>query len=194
MVMEERIKFTNDEKLAMNVVGGTPFNMGTNQSVEDMINKEKSYKFNEELNKVADKFEASREKLEENAEAFGDSIANIEIKPMFSRVLLKPLAQNPFQRIKVENGIIVDAGILTPRAELNPNTGKYEEPKEFIKTGVVQEVGPEVKYLQPGDVIYYRIDTAVPVPFLKQGMYSLDEHQVITVVNEGLENRFNNIK
>lgn len=192
--MSERINFTNDEKLAMNVTSSMPFNMGTNQTVEDLLQKEKSYKFNEELDKIAEKFEGSRQKLEENAEAFGESIANIEIKPMFSRILVKPLAQNPFQRVKIENGIIVDAGLLTPKAELNPMTGKYEEPKEFIVTGVVQEVGPEVKYLQPGDVIYYRVDTAVPVPFFKQGLWSLSENQIIAVVNEGLENRFYSIK
>lgn len=192
--MNERIKFTNDEKLAMKTTEGTMFNMGTSQSIEDLINQEKAYKFNEELDKIAEKFEDSRKKLEENAEAFGESIANIEIKPMFSRILVKPLAQNPFQRIKIENGIIVDAGVLTPKAELNPMTGKYEEPKEFIVTGAVQEVGPEVKYLQPGDVIYYRVDTAVPVPFFKQGLWSLSESQIIACVNEGLEARFNSVK
>lgn len=196
MIMNDvRLKLTDNEKLTQAIgVNGTTFNM-QEQSIDKILEKEKSYKFNEELNKIADKFEASQKALEQNAADFGDSIANIEIKPMFNRLLIKPLAQNPFQRIKVSaSGIIVDAGITTPHAELNPNTGKYEEPKEFIKTGAVQEVGPEVKYIQPGDVVFYRIDTAVPVPFLKQGLVSLAENQIIAVVNEGLENRFNSIK
>lgn len=196
MIMDNvRLKLTENEKLAQQLVGinGTNFNMSEG-SIDKVIEKERSYKFNEELSKIAEKFEASKEQLEKNAEAFGDSIANIEIKPMFSRILIKPLAQNPFQRVKVQNGIIVDAGIATPHAELNPNTGKYEEQKEFIKTGAVQEVGPEVKYIKPGDVVFYRVDTVVPVPFFKQGMVSLAENQVIAVVNEGLEERFNSIK
>lgn len=190
-----RLKLTDNEKLAQQTVGmnGTSIHMSEG-SIDKIIEKERAYKFNEELNKVAEKFEASKDLLEQNAEAFGDSIANIEIKPMFSRLLIKPLAQNPFQRIKIQGGIIVDAGIITPHAELNPNTGKYEEQKEFIKTGAVQEVGPEVKYIKPGDVVFYRIDTVVPVPFFKQGMVSLAENQVIAVVNEGLAERFNSIK
>lgn len=190
-----RLKLTENEKLAQQAVGmnGTSIHMSEG-SIDKIIEKERAYKFNEELNKVAEKFEASKDLLEQNAEAFGDSIANIEIKPMFSRLLIKPLAQNPFQRVKVQGGIIVDAGIITPHAELNPNTGKYEEQKEFIKTGAVQEVGPEVKYIKPGDVVFYRIDTVVPVPFFKQGLVSLAESQVIAVVNEGLAERFDSIK
>ena len=190
-----RLKLTENEKLAQQIVGanGTNFNMSEG-TVDKLIEKERSYKFNEELSKIAEKFEASKEQLEKNAEVFGDNIANIEIKPMFSRILIKPLAQNPFQRMKVSNGIIVDAGIATLHAELNPNTGKYEEQKEFIKTGAVQEVGPEVKYIKPGDVVFYRVDTVVPVPFFKQGMVSLAENQVIAIVNEGLEERFNSVK
>ena len=64
---------------------------------------------------------------------------------------------------------------------------------QFIRTGCVQEVGPECNYIKPGDVIFYRKDTAVPVPFFKQGFMSLAENQVIAVVNEGLTERFNNV-
>lgn len=188
-----RLKLTNDEKLAQQLVtNGTSFNM-QEQSIDRLLENERAYKFNEELSIIADKFEGSKEKLEQNAEAFGDSIANIEIKPMLNRLLIKPLAQNPFQRVKIENGIITDAGVSTIHAELNPNTGKYEEQKEFIKTGVVQEIGPEVKYIKPGDVVFFRVDTTVPVPFFKQGMVSLAESQIIAVVNEGLTERFNNV-
>ena len=79
------------------------------------------------------------------------------------------------------------------KAELNPVSGKYEEQKEFIVTGCVVEVGPDVKYLQEGDVIYYRRDTVVPVPFFKQGLVSLAENQVIAAVNEGLTERFKRV-
>lgn len=64
----------------------------------------------------------------------------------------------------------------------------------MIITGAIQEVGPEVKYLQVGDVIMYRKETAMPVPFYKQGLMCIAENQVIAVVNEGLEKRFNKIK
>lgn len=190
-----RLKLTENEKLAQQIVGsnGLNFNM-SEHSVDKLIEKERAYKFNDELEKVAEEFEAKREQFEKTAEILGDNVANLEIKPMFSRLLIKPLTQNPFQRVKVKNGLIIDSGAITPHAELNPNTGKYEEQKEFIKTGAVQEVGPEVKYIKPGDIVFYRIDTVVPVPFFKQGMVSLAENQVIAIVNEGLADRFNSVK
>ena len=113
---------------------------------------------------------------------------------MFSRILVQPFKVNPFQKMKIENGLIIDTGGYTPHTQLNEQTGRYEEQKQFIVTGCVVEVGPEVKYLKEGDVILYRVDTAVPVPFFKQGFVSLAESQIIAVVNEGLQDRFNNIK
>ena len=112
----------------------------------------------------------------------------------YLHVLFQDGNDNPFQKIKVENGLIIDTGGYTPHTQLNEQTGRYEEQKQFIVTGCVIEVGPEVKYLKEGDVIFYRIDTAVPVPFFKQGFVSLAESQIIAVVNEGLQDRFNNIK
>ena len=96
--------------------------------------------------------------------------------------------------MKVQNGIIVDTGGYNPHTQFNDQSGKYEEQDQFIVTGCVVETGPEVKYLKEGDVIYYRRDTAVPVPFFKQGFVSLAESQVIATVAENLTNRFNNVK
>lgn len=192
-----RVDLTNDERIAQNIIGlnteHTHFNMREN-SIDNLLQKEKSIKFNEELATVADRFENAKEKLEQNAEQFGNDIANIEIKPMFRYVLIKPLAQNPFQRIKIENGIIVDAGGMTPHASFNPNSGKIEEEEERIVTGVVQEIGPEVKYLKEGDVVFYQKVSACPIPFFKQGFYVIDEARVLSVVNENLDNRFKNVK
>lgn len=197
MKKDVRLNLTNDEKIAQKVIGLNKehefFNMNEG-NIEDVINKEKAIKFNEELNSVANKFENCKEKLEENARKFGDDIANVEIKPMFGYMLVKPLKQNPFQRIKIEKGIIVDAGGYTPHTSINPNTGKYEEEEEFIVTGVVQDIGPEVKYLQPGDVIFYQTTSACPIPFFKQGLVTLHENRVLSVVNEGLTDRFKNVK
>lgn len=191
-----RINLTEDEKVARELLG-TDSNFQTvnmkEKSIDSLIAKERANKFNNEL----DKYE---EKLEENNKNFNESVNNIsydiekaEIKPMFSRVIVKPFKQNPFQKMEVKSGIIVDTGGYTPHTQLNPKTGKYEEQQEFIITGCVIEVGPEVKYLQEGDVIYFRKDTSVPVPFFKQGLVSLDEKQIIAVVNESLEERFNKI-
>ena len=119
---------------------------------------------------------------------------SIEIKPMFARILVKPFNQNPFQKIKrSDSGLIIDMGGMAPTYK-NSDTGEWEEEKQFIVTGTVVDCGPDVKYLNQGDVVFYRVDTSVPVPFFKRGLVSLAENQIIAVVNEGLTDRFNKIK
>lgn len=194
---EPRIKMTENEQIAANVLGldsnYTSINMGEH-SIDNMIQREKANKFNNEVEKYNAQLEENQKTFEEAQSQVAYDINRAEIKPMFARLIIKPFKVNPFQKMEVKGSIIVDAGGYTPHAELNPMTGKYEEQKQFIITGCVVEVGPEVKYLQEGDVVYYRVDTAVPVPFLKQGLVSINENQVIAVVNEGLTERFNSIK
>ena len=194
---EPRIKMTENEQIAANVLGldsnYTSVNMGE-RSIDNMIQREKANKFNNEVEKYNAQLEENQKTFEEAQSQVAYDINRAEIKPMFARLIIKPFKVNPFQKMELKGSIIVDAGGYTPHAELNPMTGKYEEQKQFIITGCVVEVGPEVKYLQEGDVVYYRVDTAVPVPFLKQGLVSINENQVIAVVNEGLTERFNSIK
>ena len=194
---EPRIKMTESEQIAANVLGldsnYTSVNMGEH-SIDNMIQREKANKFNNEVEKYNAQLEENQKTFEEAQSQVAYDINRAEIKPMFARLIIKPFKVNPFQKMEVKGSIIVDAGGYTPHAELNPMTGKYEEQKQFIITGYVVEVGPEVKYLQEGDVVYYRVDTAVPVPFLKQELVSINENQVIAVVNEGLTERFNSIK
>lgn len=192
-----RLYSTENEKIARELLGTdsnfTSVNMKEN-SLDSLIKKEKASKFNSEVEKYNEKLEQNNKDFEESQDKVEYDISKAEIKPMFSRILVQPFKVNPFQKIKVENGLIIDTGGYTPHTQLNEQTGRYEEQKQFIVTGCVVEVGPEVKYLKEGDVIFYRIDTAVPVPFFKQGFVSLAESQIIAVVNEGLQDRFNNIK
>ena len=192
-----RLYSTENEKIARELLGTdsnfTSVNMKEN-SLDSLIKKEKASKFNSEVEKYNEKLEQNNKDFKESQDKVEYDISKAEIKPMFSRILVQPFKVNPFQKIKVENGHIIDTGGYTPHTQLNEQTGRYEEQKQFIVTGCVVEVGPEVKDLKEGDVIFYRIDTAVPVPFFKQGFVSLAESQIIAVVNEGLQDRFNNIK
>lgn len=192
-----RLYSTGNEKIAKELLGTdsnfTSVNMKEN-SLNSLIKKEKARKFNSEVEKYNEKLEQNNKDFEESQDKVEYDISKAEIKPMFSRILVQPFKVNPFQKMKIENGLIIDTGGYTPHTQLNEQTGRYEEQKQFIVTGCVIEVGPEVKYLKEGDVIFYRVDTAVPVPFFKQGFVSLAESQIIAVVNEGLQDRFNNIK
>lgn len=193
---EPRLKLTENEKLAVNAIGTdtdfTSINM-KEYSIDNLLEKERKDKFNDEVEQYNAQMEKNNNNLKESQDSTSFDINKAEIKPMFSRVIVKPFKVNPFQRMETKGGIIVDAGGYTPHVEVNPMTGKYEEQKQFIVTGCVVEVGPEVKYLKEGDVVYYRVDTAVPVPFFKQGFISINENQIIAVVSENLSERFNKI-
>ena len=192
-----RLYSTEKEKLAQTLLGAdgdfTAVNMNEN-SIDALVQKEKSRKFNSEVEKYNEQLEKNNLDFKESQEKVQYDIEKAEIKPMFSRVLVQPFKVNPFQKMKVQNGFIIDTGGYTPHTQFNQQSGKYEEQDQFIVTGCVIEVGPEVKYLKEGDVIYFRKDTAVPVPFFKQGFVSLGDSQIIAVVNEGLQDRFDNIK
>lgn len=191
-----RIFSTNNEKLAQEARGVNDsliFNMSEN-TVDNLIQKEKASKFNSEVEQYNEQLEKNNKDFEESKDKVNYDIEKAEIKPMFNRVLVQQFKVNPFQRMEVKGGIIVDTGGYNPHTQFNQQSGKYEEQDQFIVTGCVIEVGPETKYLKEGDVIYFRKDTAVPVPFFKQGFVSLGESQIIAVVNEGLQDRFNKIK
>lgn len=193
-----RLDLTENEKLAQSIVGlesdGTRMNMAEDRSIENMIERERASKFNDQVDEYIEKFDKHANVLKEYAESFNDNMNSIEIKPMFARILVKPFEQNPFQKIrKSDSGLIIDTGGLAPQYK-NSDTGEWEEEKQFIVTGTVVDCGPDVKYLSQGDVVFYRTDTSVPVPFFRQGLVSLAENQIIAVVNEGLTDRFNERK
>ena len=193
-----RLDLTENEKLAQSIVGlesdGIRMNMAEDKSIENMIEREKASKFNDQVDEYIEKFDKHANLLKEYAESFNDNMNSIEIKPMFARILVKPFEQNPFQKIrKSDSGLIIDTGGLAPQYK-NSDTGEWEEEKQFIVTGTVVDCGPDVKYLSQGDVVFYRVDTSVPVPFFRQGLVSLAENQIIAVVNEGLTDRFNEKK
>ena len=192
-----RLKTTENERIAQAITGletnGINFNMSEG-NVDKLIAKEKANKFNQEVDAYADRFSKHVEELTKAQEILAEDIANVEIKPMFARVIFVPFENNPFQRIKQSaSGIIIDTGGLTPE-HFNTDKGEIEEDKPNIMTGVVQEVGPEIEYIREGDVIFYREPTAIPIPFYKQGFWSVSESQILAVVNEGLDARFKEIK
>lgn len=192
---KERVHSTENERIAQEARGiDTRIVNMDEKNAEDTLAKERASKFNDEVGKYNELMEGNNSDFRKSVDSVGYDITRAEIKPMLTRLLVKPFKVNPFQKMEIKNGIILDAGGYTPHTQLNPQTGKYEEQEQFILTGCVIETGPETKYLREGDVIYYRRDTVVPVPFFRQGLVSLAENQVIAVVNEGLQDRFDKIR
>lgn len=191
----ERIKTTESEKIALSAtnLNGKVINMNEH-NLDNILHQETVNKFNDEVDKYMEEMKEHNKALEEISKNIGSDPEKLEIKPMFDHILIKPYTQNPFQKIQREGSIITDVGGFKVNVDMNPVTGKMEEQEQVILTGCIMEVGPTVKYLKVGDVIFYHRRNAIPVPFFKQGFYDLGEYHVLAVVNEELTNRFNNIK
>lgn len=188
-----RLELTDNEKLARKLSGvesnATHFAMGTEETLDEAIAKQKADKFNQEVGDYMERIDKHSDILKQYTESIKKNLNSVEIKPMGSRVLIKPFEINPFQQIKVQNGIIVDTGGLAPE-DFSHDTGKWEIQQQAIAVGTVYDVGSECKYLQEGDAVYYQRAAAVPVPFFGQGLFTVAESQIIAAVNEGLTNRF----
>jgi len=112
--------------------------------------------------------------------------------PNGSYLLVRPYAENPFQAITQ-----TDSGIIIPTydgAFKNPDTGEEDKMYNISMQADVLEVGPLVKYVRPGDVVYYREACQVPVPFFKQNLHVVAENQVHVIINENIKKRFEEIK
>lgn len=195
--MNERPILSNNEKLAMNVAGETTTRVmaldGT--TAEDIIEKRNVEKFNNMVDTYVERFEKHSTNLTEFADTINKNVENIEIMPIGNYLLVKMFEENPFQRIvrDSKSGLILDMGGQKPQYK-NTDNGKIEEEESFIKVGVIQEVGPDCKWCQPGDTIFATKPSLVPVPFYKQGLQLVNETRVLAVVNEKLTERFNDIK
>ena len=193
---KQRIVMTNEEKMAQDLIGANSVNFNMSEgNIEDIFRKDKTRKFNDQVDKYTEELRQHVDGLQKVAEDMGANMELIEIKPLFNKILIKPFEQNPFQKIVIDerSNLVIDTGGLAPE-HFNQDKGIQEKDEQMIIVGAIQEVGPDVKYLIPGDIVMYYKGSAMPVPFYKQGLWCLTETQVITVVNEGLETRFNEIR
>jgi len=112
-------------------------------------------------------------------------LQTLEMLPMFNKIILLPYPRNPYKKT-VQGSIIVDySGEFK-----NADSGEMDNLKELVGCAQVIEVGPEVKYLKPGDDIYYDTRTVYPVPFMSLGYLLTSEPQILCVLNEKLKERF----
>lgn len=187
---------TENEKLALKLAGESNsriMDMAGN-TAEDVIRERNTRKFNEQVDRYVEKFEKHSTNLKDFADKINDNVEKIEIMPIGNYVLAKQFEENPFQRIVKDSktGIILDLGGAKPQYK-NTDNGQIEEEENIIKVGVVQEVGPECKYLQPGDTIMFTKPSIVPIPFYKQGLILVNETRALVTINEGLTERFKNL-
>ena len=188
---------SENEKIAMHIAGESTSRIMTldGTTADDVIEQRNVKNFNEEVDKFTEKIDKQFTNVEEFAKKVNENMANIEIMPIGNYVLVKQFEDNPFQRIvrDSKSGLILDMGGMAPQYK-NTDNGQIEEEENIIKVGVIQEVGPETKWCQPDDTIFFTKNSAVPVPFYKQNLQLVCENRVLAVVNENLTERFKNIK
>lgn len=188
---KDRAIFNQNERLAMSVngleSGGMHFNVNEKQA-ENLVKNEAISKFNTQVDEYVNRFEEHAKALEKAVSEFSMSSA-AEIKPVGNYIIVKPFAENPFQRIKKSGGLIIDLGGQRPQYRNNDN-GEIEEEENITKSGVIVEVGPECKWAQIGDCIFYPRTSVMPIPFYKQGLELVNETRLIAIINDNLTERF----
>ena len=192
--MEMRTELNGKEKLAQVVNGmestGTPI-VVNGKSADIILAEEKKGRFNTQVDEYIDKFEKHNKALESYAEELSKDINGLEILPMGSYALIKPFESNPFQRVKVESGIITDLGGYTPTYKSHED-GQIHEEEQFIHVGTVIDTGWKCEFLKAGDVVFYTTASEAMVPFFKQG-FVVAESRIMAVVNEKLTERKNRL-
>lgn len=190
-----RTELNGNEKLAQVVNGmestGTPI-VVNGRRADEILATEKKEKFNTQVNEYADKFEKHNKALQDYASELSKDMNNLEILPMGGYALIKPFDNNPFQRVKVENGIITDLGGFTPTYK-SKEDGQIHEEEQYIRVGTVIETGWKCEFLKPGDVVFYTIASEAMVPFFKQGFVVVAESRIMAVINEKLTERKNQL-
>lgn len=156
---------------------------------DEKTKREQSSKIEQDINDVKEKYEKHLAQLEEDTKQIQGDFQKLEIMPLTSYVLIKPFESNPFQKInKLDSGLIIDSGGIAPSFK-SQETGNMIDANQYIKVGLVTEVGTECKFLKPGDVVFYNIASEVQVPFFKFGFVIVAEQRILAVVNEGLTDR-----
>lgn len=156
---------------------------------DEKTKREQNSKIEQDINDVKEKYEKHLAQLEEDTKQIQGDFQKLEIMPLTSYVLIKPFESNPFQKInKSESGLIIDSGGIAPSFK-SQETGDMIDANQYIKVGLVTEVGTECKFLKPGDVVFYNIASEVQVPFFKFGFVIVAEQRILAVVNEGLTDR-----
>lgn len=189
--MNFRNELSVNEKLARQAVGNDTnavFTPASDLNADENVQKAKAAKFNDEVDRLAEKFDSHIKDIHDACEKLAQDMNHVDIMPMNTYVLVSPFKTNPFQRIEKHGAIITDLGGMTPEYKSN-ESGKIEEEKQFINVGIVMETGIDCRFVKPGDMVFWSVNSETPVPFYKFGFKVVSEQRIIAVANEGLTAR-----
>lgn len=109
-----------------------------------------------------------------------------EIMPLGMNLFIQPYEENPYAKKVTDGGLQLIDGDFK-----NPDSGENEKLNQEIRCAKVLEVGPECKYVKPGDDVFFRMSITIPIPFMGQGFFMTNEPNILSVINDDLSTRFN---
>lgn len=119
--------------------------------------------------------------------------AGLEILPYGSKIVVKPYGYNPYSKIETTEAGLIIGGENQPFHK-SRETGEMEPDEQGISVAQVIEVGPDVRFVRPGDDIFTFKTNLKPFPFYNLGYYIVLEQNVDSMVNFGLAQRVKELK
>lgn len=183
---------TENEKIADNFLGietnGKSVVMAADGGKEK-LNKELKSKEQSALDEGIERYTKHMNDVEKTYNSLKET--QLEIFPLMNNILVKPFEKNPFQRLIVapKTNLILDTGGLVPEYKSHED-GEIHEEESFIRLGVVVEVGADTNWVQKDDVVMWTKPSELPIPFFKQGLFTINETRIMAVINTDLSTRF----
>lgn len=114
------------------------------------------------------------------------SVEGKHVQPNGYTVIFTKYERNPYrQSARSASGLILDTGYDSHEYEFSHETGQMERNDLGIICCNVVAVGPECKYVKPGEDIYLRNVGIAPVPFGGRDYWAISEQNIICrVVND----------
>lgn len=108
------------------------------------------------------------------------SSEGLRIQPNGYTVIFTKYERNPYRKSsKSKSGIILDTGYDAHEYEFSHETGQMERNDLGVICCNVVAVGPECKYVKPGEDIYLRNVGIAPVPFDGRDYWAISEQNII---------------
>lgn len=176
-----RTDLTNNEKFVMDAINtSNVISMKSDKDLDTLVKKEAKLKHNDAVEEMNKRLEEDIQRSEALANKMAEKMNEISIKAPLNKVIVRPYAKNPFQKMQIsKSGIITDLGGMTMFGR-NPDTGEDEEMDNFIEVAEIVAAGPGCQgTYKEGDVVMYIKQNALPIPLFDWGLKGIYEQHII---------------
>lgn len=141
----------------------------------------------EDIRNIEDQMEAVKLQLAANeldANKGWRSAENKQLTPCGFTVIFTKYDRNPYRQYRTSAaGLILDTGFEAHEMFRSPDSGEMEMSELGIVCAKVVAVGPDCKYVKPGEDIYLRDIGCAPVPFGGNAYWAISEQNIICRVS-----------